>query len=63
VTRNLIDADHEDGATEAAAASQLVESAAVAKHSKFVIIFAISAVGVMALWIALLIWLAIRVIF
>jgi len=61
VTGNLIDA-HEDGASEAAA-SQPVESAAVAKHSIFVVIFAISAVGVMALWIPLLIWLAIRAIF
>jgi hypothetical protein len=62
VIRNLIDADHEDGAGEAAAAGQPVESAAVAKHSIFVVIFAISAVGVMALWIPLLIWLAIRAI-
>jgi hypothetical protein len=29
----------------------------------FVVIFAISAVGVMALWIPLLIWLAIRAVF
>jgi hypothetical protein len=53
--------DGDDGARDAA--RQTIESAAVAKRSIFVAIFAVSAAGVMALWIAFLIWLAIRIIF
>jgi hypothetical protein len=55
--------DQDDGAMDVAAARQTIESAAVAKRSNFVVIFTVSAVGVMALWIAFLIWLAIRIIF
>jgi hypothetical protein len=46
-------------------ATQHVERLAGAKpfSSSTVIIFAISAVGVMAIWIAFLIWLAVRLIF